>query len=118
MRSHRWKATRPSSESIEGGSEDVPMLHGVTVGLGPITKHVVECRPSAYKHPVTRYSVLRQFPSLSSIQSVLAGSAYDLSDVVHAKENRRMRKADHGVVIEMYVRERAGRAECLGRQLE
>lgn len=47
MRSHRWKATSPSSDSIEGGSEDVPMLHGVTEGLGPIAKHVVECCPSA-----------------------------------------------------------------------
>lgn len=89
------------------------------MGLGPISKHFVMCFP--YSINTKRYSVSRQYPSLSSIQSVLAGNAYDPtdgSDVVHCKVNRRMRKADHGVVIELYVRKRAGRSECLGRQLE
>ena len=89
------------------------------MGLGPISKHFVMCFP--YKHFARRYSVSRQYPSLSSIRSALAGNAYDPrdgSDVVHCKVNRRMRKADHGVVTELYVRKRAGRSECLGRQLE
>ena len=89
-------------------------------GLGADKQAFCNVLSKQYKN-TKRYSVSRQYPSLSSIQSVLAGNAYDPtdgSDVAHCKVNRRMRKADHGVVIELYVRKRAGRSECLGRQLE